>query len=57
MFFKLLNLAGIDINAKIAELRADLDLKAQRVSERALFKARNLALITGLFPSASIFWL
>jgi hypothetical protein len=57
MFFKLLNLAGIDINAKIAELRADFELKAQRFSERALFKARNLALIAGLFLSASIFLL
>jgi hypothetical protein len=57
MFFKLLNLAGIDINAKIAELRADFELKARRVSERALFKARNLALIAGLFLGASIFLL
>jgi hypothetical protein len=43
VFFKLLNLAGIDINAEIAELRADFELKAQRVSERAAVKARNLA--------------
>lgn len=57
MFFKLLNLAGIDINAKIAELRADFELKAQRVSERAAVKARNLALIAGLFAGASIFLL
>src|SRR5512142_3301144 len=57
MFFKLLNLAGLDINAKIAELRADLELKAERVSERALFKVRNLALIAGLFLLASIFLL
>jgi hypothetical protein len=57
MFFKLLNLAGIDINAKIAELRADFELKAQRVSERVLFKARNLALIASLFLGASIFLL
>ena len=57
MFFKLLNLAGIDINAKVAELRADFELKAQRISERAAVKARNLALIAGLFLGASIFLL
>jgi hypothetical protein len=57
MFFKLLNLAGIDINTKVAELRADFELKAQRISERAAVKARNLALIAGLFLGASIFLL
>ena len=55
MFFRLLKLAGIDINAKIAELKADLEFKAQQVSEHASFKARNLALIAGLFLCASIF--
>ena len=55
MFFKLLKLAGIDVNAKIAELKADLELKAQQVTEHASFKARNLALIAGLFLCASIF--
>ena len=55
MFFKLLKLAGIDVNAKIAELKADLEFKAQQVSEHASFKARNLALIAGLFLCASIF--
>ena len=55
MFFRLLKLAGIDVNAKIAELKADLEFKAQQVSEHALFKARNLALIAGLFLCASIF--
>jgi hypothetical protein len=54
MFFKLLKLAGIDVNAKIAELKADLEFKAQQVSEHASFKARNLALIAGLFLCASI---
>jgi hypothetical protein len=57
MFFKLLKLAGIDVNAKIAELKADLEFKAQQVSEHASFKARNLALIAGLFLCASIFLL
>jgi hypothetical protein len=55
MFFRLLKLAGIDVNAKIAELKADLEFKAQQVSEHASFKARNLALIAGLFLCASIF--
>jgi hypothetical protein len=32
MFFKLLKLAGIDVNATIAELKADLEFKAQQVS-------------------------
>ena len=47
MFFRLLKLAGIVVNAKIAELKADLEFKAQQVSEHASFKARNLALIAG----------
>jgi hypothetical protein len=55
MFFRLLKLASIDVNAKIAELKADLEFKAQQVSEHASFKARNLALIAGLFLCASIF--
>jgi hypothetical protein len=55
MFFRLLKLAGIDVNAKIAELKADLEFKAQQVSEHASFKARNLALIAGLFLCAGIF--
>jgi hypothetical protein len=55
MFFRLLKLAGIDVNAKISELKADLEFKAQQVSEHASFKARNLALIAGLFLCASIF--
>jgi hypothetical protein len=50
-------LAGIDVNAKIAELRADLELKAQGISELAAVKARNLALIASLFVGASIFLL
>ena len=55
MFFKLLKLAGIDISAKIAELKADLEFKAQRISERASLKARNLAMVAGLLLGASIF--
>jgi hypothetical protein len=49
MFFRLLKLAGIDVNAKIAELKADLEFKAQQVSEHASFKARNLALLRAYF--------
>jgi hypothetical protein len=55
MFFRLLKLVGIDVNAKIAELKADLEFKAQQVSEHASFKARHLALVAGLFLCASIF--
>jgi hypothetical protein len=57
MFFKFLKLAGIDVNGKIAELKADLEFKAQQASEYASFKARNLALIASLFLCASIFLL
>ena len=43
MFFKLLKLAGIDVNAKIAELKADLT-----------HTARTTGLVAGLFLGAAI---
>jgi hypothetical protein len=43
MFFKLLRLAGIDVNAKIAELKADLT-----------HTARTTGLVAGLFLGAAI---
>jgi hypothetical protein len=55
MLFKVLKLAGIDVNTKLAELKADHEVKAQQVSEHASYKARNFALIAGLFLCASIF--
>jgi hypothetical protein len=36
MFFRLLKLAGIDVNAKIAELKADLEFKAQQFRARVI---------------------
>ena len=40
MFFRLLKLAGIDVNAKIAELKADLAVKIGRYL-RNTFKDRR----------------
>lgn len=34
MFFMLLKLAGVDVNAKIAELKADLEVKLARPQKR-----------------------
>ena len=45
MFFKLLKLAGLDINAKIAELKADLAFKAEQASEQVTRKARAMAIV------------
>ena len=45
MFFKLLKLAGLDINAKIAELKADLAFKAEQASEEVTRKARAMAMV------------
>ena len=55
MFFKLLKLAGLDINAKIAELKADLAFKAEQASEQVTRKARAMAIVAGLLWCAGIF--
>ena len=55
MFFKLLKLAGLDINAKIAELKADLAFKAEQASEEVTRKARAMAMVAGLLWCAGIF--
>jgi hypothetical protein len=55
MFFKLLKLAGLDINAKIAELKADLAFKAEQASEQVTRKARAMATVAGLLWCAGIF--
>jgi hypothetical protein len=48
MFFKLLKLAGLDVNEKIAELKAELAFKAEQASEHVTHKARALAMVAGL---------
>jgi hypothetical protein len=55
MFFKLLKLAGLDINAKIAELKADLAFKAEQASEQVTRKARAMAMVAGVLWCAGIF--
>jgi hypothetical protein len=54
MFFRLLQLAGVDVNAKIAELKADLEFKIGRTSEEVTRRARTMGLVAGLFLSAGI---
>src|SRR5262245_35262260 len=54
MFFKLLKLAGVDVNAKIAELRAELAFKVEQASEHVTQKARALAMVAGLLWCAGI---
>jgi hypothetical protein len=54
MFFKLLKLAGLDVNARIAELRAELAFKAEQASEHLTHKARVLAVVAGLLWCAGI---
>jgi hypothetical protein len=54
MFFKLLKLAGLDINAKIAEFKADLAFKAEQASEQVTRKARAMAMVAGLLWCAGI---
>ena len=54
MFFRLLKLAGIDVNAKIAELKADLSVKIGQTSEELTRKARIIGLAAGLFLSAAL---
>ena len=51
MFFKLLKLAGLDINAKIAELKADLAFKAEQASEQVTRKARAICTEPTNLPS------
>jgi hypothetical protein len=54
MFFKVLKLAGLDLNAKIAELKAELAFKAEQASEHVAHKARALAVVAGLLWCAGI---
>jgi hypothetical protein len=54
MFFRLLKLAGIDVNAKIAEFKADLSVKIGQTSEDLTRKARIMGLAAGLFLSAAL---
>jgi hypothetical protein len=54
MFFKLLKLAGLDVNAKIAELKAELAFKAEQASEHFTHKARSVATVAGLLWCAGI---
>jgi hypothetical protein len=54
MFLRLLKLAGLDVKATIAELKADLFRKIEWASQQATRKARTLALVAGLFLFAAI---
>src|SRR5215831_4771119 len=54
MFFRLLKLAGIDVNAKIAELKADLSVKIGQTSEELTRKARIIGMAAGLFLGAAL---
>jgi hypothetical protein len=54
MFFRLLKLAGIDINAKIAELKADIAAKIGQTSEQVIRRARTIGLLVGLLLTAAI---
>jgi hypothetical protein len=54
MFFRLLKLAGLDVKATIAEVKADLFRRIELASQQATRKARTLALVAGLFLFAGI---
>jgi len=54
MFLRLLKLAGIDVNAKLAELKADLAVKIGQTSEELTRRARIIGLAAGLLLSAAI---
>jgi hypothetical protein len=53
MFFRLLKLAGLDLEAKLAELKADVAFKAQQLSEQVTNKARTMAIVAGLLVAAA----
>jgi hypothetical protein len=55
MLFKLLKLAGLDINAKVAELKAEVAFKAEQASEQVTRKARAIGIVAGLLWCAGIF--
>jgi hypothetical protein len=54
MFFRLLKLAGIDVSAKLAELKADLAAWVEYKSDEAAHKARTVGLVAGLFLCAAL---
>jgi hypothetical protein len=54
MFFKLLKLVGIDVTGMLAELRADFEFQILQASEKMSHRARNIALVAGLFLCAAI---
>jgi hypothetical protein len=54
MFLRLLKLAGLDINAKLAELKADLAIKIGQTSEELTRRARIIGIAAGLLLSAVI---
>jgi hypothetical protein len=55
MLFKLLKLAGLDISAKVAELKAEVAFKAEQASEQVTRKARAMGIVAGLLWCAGIF--
>jgi hypothetical protein len=54
MLLNILKLAGFDIEAKIAEVKAGLELKAKQATDHLSNTARQYALIAGCFAGAAI---
>jgi hypothetical protein len=54
MLLNILKLAGFDAEAKIAEVKAGLELKAKQATEHLSNTARQYALIAGCFAGAAI---
>lgn len=54
MLLKILKLAGLDVETKIAEVKAELELKAKQATDHLSNTARQYALIAGCFAGAAI---
>jgi len=54
MLLKILKLAGLDVEAKIAAVKAELEHKAKQATEHLSNTARQYALIAGCFAGAAI---
>lgn len=54
MLFKIMKLAGFDAEAKIAEVKAQLERKAKQATEHLSNTARQYAIIAGCFVGAAI---
>lgn len=54
MLLNILKLAGLDVETKIAEVKAELELKAKQATDHLSNTARQYALIAGCFAGAAI---